>query len=95
MAESTENVIEFLNGQRTCVVTLNNGSHIRKLKKLYEEHKEDFKYFHENSDGSVCAKIPLKWIRFSIGRGKRELTDEQREELRERMAKARASARKK
>ena len=43
--EITENMVEFITGQRTCTVTFSNPKHINKIKKLYGEHKEDFKYF--------------------------------------------------
>ena len=41
------------------------------------------KYFVENDDGTVCAKIPLKWIRINPGsKTGRTMTDEQREAAR-------------
>ena len=55
-----ENVLEFISGARTVTVSFTNQKHINRIKKLYEERKDDFKYFHENTDGSICAKIPLK-----------------------------------
>ena len=83
-------MIEFLAGARTATVTFTNGKHIRKIKDLYETNKEDFKYYYENEDGSICAKIPLKWVRISAGRAGREMTEEQKEELRQRLAAGRA-----
>ena len=87
-------MIEFLAGARTATVTFTNGKHIRKIKDLYETNKEDFKYYYENEDGSICAKIPLKWVRIGAGRTgtKREMTDEQKQALRERLAAGRAKA---
>lgn len=95
--ENTENVIEFLKNARTCTVTFTNQKHINKIKKLYEERKEDFSYFHLNPDGSVCAKIPLKWVKISAPatRGKREMTEEQKAALRERLAAGRKNKGKK
>lgn len=89
--ENNENMIEFTSLCRSATVSFTNPKHIRKIKELYEEHKEDFKYYKLNNDGSVCAKIPLKWIRISAGRTgtKRELTEEQRQELKLRLAKGR------
>lgn len=94
--ENTENMIEFLSGTRTATVTFTNQKHINRMKKLYEERKDEFKYFKENDDGSICAKIPLKWIKISSGskpgtRNKREYTEEQKRELVERLKKARES----
>ena len=95
--ENNENMVEFLSGARTATVTFTNPKHIRKLKELYEEHSEDFRYFKLNKDGSVCAKIPLKWIRISYGRTgtKREMTEEQKQALKERLAAGRKKATKK
>ena len=57
--ENNENMIEWLSGSHSATVTFTNRKHISRIKKLYEERKEEFKYYHENKDGSVCAKIPL------------------------------------
>ena len=63
--ENTENMIEFISGTRTATVTFTNQKHINRIKKLYEERGDEFKYLKENTDGSVCAKIPLKWVKIS------------------------------
>lgn len=94
--DSQENMIEFITGQRTATVTFTNRKHINRIKKLYEEHKDDFKYFVENQDGSVCANIPLKWIRINAGsKNGHIMTDEQREAARIRLANARNKSGKK
>ena len=62
---NNENCIEILSGERSAVVSFTSKKHINRIKKLYEERKDDFKYFHENTDGSICAKLPLKWIKIS------------------------------
>ena len=88
--ENTENMIDFISGTRTATVTFTNKKHINRIKKLYEERKDDFKYFVENPDGSVCAKIPLKWIKINPGsKTGRVMTEEQKEAARIRLAKAR------
>ena len=88
--ENTENMIEFISGTRTATVTFTNQKHINRIKKLYEERKDDFKYFKENTDGSVCAKIPLKWIKINAGsKTGRVMTEEQKEAARIRLQKAR------
>lgn len=88
--ENNENVIEFLRNARTCTVTFTNQKHINRIKKLHEERSDEFKYFYENPDGSVCAKIPLRWIRINPGsKEKREMTEEQKEALRQRFAASR------
>lgn len=85
-----ENVLEFISGARTVTVSFTNQKHINRIKKLYEERKDDFKYFHENTDGSICAKIPLKWIKLNPGsKNGRVMTEEQKEAARVRLANAR------
>lgn len=88
--ENIENVLEFISGTRTATVTFTNQKHINRIKKLYEERKDDFKYFKENTDGSVCAKIPLKWIKINAGsKTGRVMTEEQKEAARIRLQKVR------
>ena len=87
---NNENCIEFLSGERSAVVSFTNRKHINRIKKLYEERKDDFKYFHENTDGSICAKIPLKRIKLNPGsKNGRVMTEEQKEAARIRLANAR------
>ena len=80
--ELKENVIEFITGDKKATLTFSNRSHITKIKKLYESNKNDFDYFIENQDGSVCARIPLKWIKLGLPR---KVTDEQRAASAERL----------
>ena len=88
--ENSENMVEFISGTRTATVTFTNQKHINRIKKLYEERKDDFKYFVENPDGSVCAKIPLKWVRINPGsKTGRVMTEEQKEAARIRLSNAR------
>ena len=85
-----ENVVEFISGTRTATVTFTNQKHINRIKKLYEERKDDFKYFKENKDGSICAKLPRKWIKINAGSKEgRVMTEEQKEAARIRLANAR------
>lgn len=88
--ENKENMVEFISGQRTCTVTFTNQKHINRIKNIYKERKEDFIYFVENPDGSICAKIPLKWVKINPGSKEgRVMTEEQKEAARLRLAKAR------
>lgn len=90
--DNVENCIEFITGQHTTTVTFTNKKHINRVKKLHEERKDDFKYFTENPDGSICAKFPLKWIKINPGsKTGRVMTEEQKEAARIRLAKARES----
>ena len=80
-------MIEFISGTRTATVTFTNQKHINRIKKLYEERKDDFKYFKENKDGSICAKLPLKWIKINPGskhdpnKPKKQMSEEQKTKL--------------
>ena len=88
--ENTENMVEFISGTRTATVTFTNKKHINRIKSIYKERKDEFKYFVENPDGSICAKIPLKWIKINPGsKEKRVMTEEQKEAARARLAEAR------
>ena len=88
--ENRENCIEFITNSHTATVTFTNQKHINRIKKLYEERGDEFKYLKENTDGSVCAKIPLKWIKINPGSKEgRTMTEEQKEAARIRLAEAR------
>ena len=98
--ENNENMIEFISGTRSATLTFTNQKHINRIKKLYKERGDEFKYFKENRDGSICAKVPQKWIKINPGTlpgtgKKRELTEEQKQALRERLATGRKKAAKK
>ena len=41
--ENQENMIEFIAGQKTATVTFSNRKHINRIKKLYEDRKDEFK----------------------------------------------------
>lgn len=95
MMENNENMIEFISGTKSTTVTFTNKKHINRIKKLYEERKEDFKYYYENEDGSICAKIPLKWVKINPGsKTGRVMTDEQRAAARIRLQEARKKIKK-
>lgn len=95
--EIIENMIEFISGQRTATITFSNQKHINKIKKVYSERSEEFKYYKENKDGSICAKIPLKWVKINPGskpdpnKPKREVSEEHRAKMKAALEKYRAS----
>lgn len=91
MAELKDNNIEFFTGSRNVTASFTNRKHINRVKKLYEQRPTEFEYFHENQDGSVCAKFPLKWVKLNPGSDvPRNLSDEQRAAIKERFAEAKA-----
>ena len=81
MEDFRENCIEWVNGQKNVTVTLSQNKYINKVKKLAESNS-DVKIVRENSDGSILAHLPLKFIKISAPR---QMTEEQREQARERL----------
>ena len=78
-----ENCIEFFKNSPTATVTFCQGKYITKIRKLAERFPEECEIVAENEDGSILAHIPTKWIK--INNTRRELSDEEREQLAERM----------
>ena len=82
-----ENVIEWYNDSEMVTVTLNQKRYINKVKKYAKQHPDECDIVAENDDGSICAHVPLKWIK--ISRNNRTLTDEERRIAAERLKDAR------
>lgn len=81
-------------------VCTNDPAYWRKLDKKCEQHPDEYKLtkIHRTKDGLILCKwyeVPRKLVRFAAPTAPRELTDEQRAELRERMKKAQAARRNK
>ncbi len=85
--KNNENCIEWLSGEHYAVVTYTERKWIARIKKLYEQRKDEFKYFRVNLDGSVCAKIPKKWIKNNPGslidpnKPKRQMSEEHKQKV--------------
>lgn len=73
-----ENVIEFIKDEARATVTFSQGRYKTRIKQLAESHPEECEIVAENQDGSLCAHIPVKWIRINPSK---ELSDEERERL--------------
>ena len=84
---NNENAIEQLTDERSATVTFTDRKMINRIKKIYEERKNEFKYFVENEDGSICAKLPKKWIKINPGskpdpnKPKKQMSEEQKAKL--------------
>lgn len=81
---------------KTADVCTNDPAYWRKLDKKCEQHPDEYKLtkIHRTKDGLILCKwyeVPHKLVRFGAPTAPRELTDEQRAELRERMKKAQAA----
>lgn len=83
MKELHDNVIEFFTEEKTATLSLHKKKYVNRIKKLAESRPDEVE-LAENSDGTICATIPLKWIKISPSR---QLTEEQREEIHLRLAK--------
>ncbi len=93
---NNENAIEYLSGEHYITVSFTDRKMINRVKKLYSERKDDFKYLKENMDGSICAKLPKKWLKLNAGSKEgRVMTDEQKEAARIRLQQAREKIKKK
>ena len=88
LEQNNENMIEFLRTDKTCTLSLTSQKYINKIRKLYEKAPEQFEAFKINPDGSVYARVPLKWLKISIPRVK-EMTEEQKQKAAERFRKYR------
>ncbi|WP_081332700.1 helix-turn-helix domain-containing protein [Eisenbergiella tayi] len=73
-----ENCIEWHKDQVQATLTLSQRRTISRVEKLAATRPEECQIIARNPDGSVYAHIPVSWIRINP---KRELTEEQREEM--------------
>ena len=83
IADCGENNIEFLRDAKTATVCFSQGRYVSRIRKLAEEHPDECKILYTNSDGSIVAHIPTKWVKISAS--KRVMTDEQKEAASERL----------
>lgn len=77
-----ENCIEFLNGQSEITVSFCSQKWINKIKKLHDKHPEDVEILAENNDGSIYAKLPIKYLKISAPK---MVSEEQRQAASERL----------
>ena len=82
---SIENAIEFSKDSERATVTFTQGRYKSRIKRLAESHPEECRIIAENEDGSLCAHIPVKWVRINPGN---EISEEHRDKLRENIRKA-------
>lgn len=60
-----ENVIEFIRDEERATVSFSQGRYKAKIKRLAKSHPEECQIIAENQDGSLCAHIPVAWVRIS------------------------------
>ena len=83
---NNENCVEFLNNQKTMTVSFCSHKWITKIKKLSQSNPDDVEIIAENKDGSICARLPIKYLKISAPR---KVSDEQRQKASERFKKLR------
>ena len=83
---ANENAIEFFRDSKWATVTLSKPRLINRVLKLAEQKPDDVRILAtpDTNGGYLYARVPVRWIKISPPTEK-NLTDEQREELRERM----------
>lgn len=77
-----ENVIEWLRDEETATVTFTQGRMKTRIMKLAAERPDEVFITAINADGSMCARIPARWIKVSPPR---LVSEEQVEAARERI----------
>ena len=87
-----ENVIEWLDGNKIATVQLSGHRKLNnKVREWARDYPDEVQICGENDNGSIVAHIPAEYI--SLRRPtRRELSEDEKQKLRERLAKARASA---
>ena len=65
MSGCIENVIEFIKDEKRATVTFSQGRFKTKIRKLAESHPEECQIVAENKDGSICAHVPVNWVKIS------------------------------
>lgn len=77
-AGCNENCIEFLKDADRATLTLTQGRFKGKVERLAKSHPDQCEIVARNRDGSMCAHVPVDWIRI---KPPRELSEKQREVL--------------
>lgn len=62
---NTENVMEFTKDSDRATVSFSQGRYITKIKKLATERPNECEIVAENKDGSICAHIPVSWVKIA------------------------------
>ena len=63
--DCAENVIEWTKDSERATLTLSQRRTISKVKKLADKYPAICQIVAENKDGSICAHVPVAWIKIS------------------------------
>lgn len=77
-----ENCIEWLRDESRATLSLSQRRVISKIERLAKSNSEECVITAHNEDGSICAHVPVSWIKISPPR---TVTEEQREKARQNM----------
>lgn len=61
-----ENVIEWYTGEDTVTATFSQKKFINRMRRMSQTHGKLVVITHENPDGSIVCKFPLKAIHITI-----------------------------
>lgn len=87
MDSVNECIIEWLRGEKQATVTMPNNTRLKsRIVKYAEEYPDKVEITDINTDGSIVAHVPSKWIKISAPR---KVSEEQKQVLSERMKKLR------
>ena len=80
---SNENVIEWIKGSKYAGCSLSQGWAISRVRKLAEKCPEECQILAENKDGTIYAKMPVKYaVKLTASR---KVSEEQRQAAKERI----------
>lgn len=82
MSDNNENVIEFLRNQETATVCFSQPRYINRVLELANKYPGVVTITAINNDNSIVAHIPTKWVKITPPR---QMTEEQRIELADRL----------
>ena len=77
MKEIHDKVIEFSTDENAATLLLHKKKYVNRIKKLAESRPDEVG-LSVNADGTICATIPLKWIKISPPR---QISEKQQEAL--------------
>ena len=84
MASERETCIEFMADENFMIVYTCENKYIRRIEQLKEEYPRKVKIM-KRDENSIMIKCPKSWFKFPKPKAKRNLSDEQRKEMSERM----------
>lgn len=82
ISSNVENAIEFIKDSNRATVSFSQGRYITRIKKLAAERPEECEIVAENKDGSICAHVPVAWVKIAPPK---QYTDEYQQQLAERL----------